>query len=406
MRILHISTRLIIGGAQENTILTCRGHVEDTDARSAHEAHLAFGPIYGPEGSMLPDVLAFNETHAHHPIRTHELPSMVRQIAPIRDTKAYHEVKRLIREIDPDVVHTHTSKAGVLGRFAAWHEGGKRGRRAVVHTIHGKPFHVGESAARNAVYIAAERACAERCHAIISVADAMTEAYLARGIGTPDLYATVRSGMEMETFTARTDPGERADARRALGIADDACVIGTLARLAEFKGHRDILRALGPVLEERADVRLLWVGDGWLRGELEHEIEQMGLGGRVVITGMVAPAEVPRLLGCMDVLVHGSYQEGLPRAVPQALLRGVAVVATDADGTREVVEDGLTGRLVGVGDVEGIRDGVRWMMADGARAARTAAVGRARCVQMFDWRAMVEGIERVYDAALARARGG
>ena len=138
MKILHISTRLIVGGSQENTILSCRGQVE-----KGHEVHLAFGPIFGPEGSMLGDATKVDG------IKTHEVPDLVREIAPLRDWRAYRQLRALIREIDPDVVHTHSSKAGVLGRAAGWAEGGKLGKRTIVHTIHGPPFHKYEKPWRN-----------------------------------------------------------------------------------------------------------------------------------------------------------------------------------------------------------------------------------------------------------------
>ncbi len=395
MRILHISTRLILGGSQENTVLSCEGQ-----ARLGHEVHLAFGPIYGPEGSLLERVEGFR-TDDDRRITTHLVPHMIRRIDPIADPRCYFELRGLIRRIRPDIVHTHSSKAGIIGRHAAWHEGGSRGRPGVVHTIHGPPFHPYEKRWRNSLYIAMERIAARHCHAIVSVADAMTKQFLDARIGHREQYATVYSGMEIEPFL-NAALGESRDAVRAsLGLAPDAVVIGTVGRLAEHKGHDDLIDALADDLRANDRWRLLWVGDGWWRGRLTERLDRAGIRDRVVLTGLVPPQRVPGLIRAMDVLVHPSYREGLPRTVPQALLAGVPVVAYDVDGTCEACIDFKTGRLVAPGIIAGLRDAVRWMIEDPARARATADAGRELCRERFDARRMVEELEKVYARALA-----
>lgn len=398
VRILHISTRLIIGGSQENTVLSCEGQ-----AARGHEVHLAYGPIFGPEGSMLGRVEGFR-TREGRSIVTHEVPDLVRDLSPLRDRRAEEQLRALIREVEPDVVHTHSSKAGVLGRMAGWREGGSAGRRGVVHTIHGPPFHTYEAAWRNAVYVAAERFAASRCHVIVSVADAMTAQFLARGIGRPEQYVTVRSGMDVSAFVHAGEGESRKEMRNRLGLTAEDFVIGTVARLAEHKGHDDILDALGEELRARPSWKLLWVGDGWWRERLSKRIDELGIHERVILTGLVEPERVPGLMRSMDVLVHPSYREGLPRTVPQALLAGTPVVAYDVDGTGEACIDGETGRLVAPGDVAGLREAVLWMGEDEARRERTVEAGRGMCERMFSAEAMVDGLERVYERA-CDARG-
>ncbi len=394
MNILHVSTRLIIGGSQENTVLSCEGQL----ARG-HDVHLAFGPIYGPEGSMLPRVERFRAPDGRA-IATHEVPDMVRELSPSRDRLCYGQLRRLIREIEPDIVHTHSSKAGILGRLAAWHEGGRRGRPGVVHTIHGPPFHRYERAWRNAIYVLAERVAARRCHVIVSVADAMTRQFLERGIGRPEQYVTVRSGMDTGVFL-HAAPGEsRREVRAGLGVGEDDFVIGTVARLAELKGHDDVLDALGETLRARSTWKLLWVGDGWWRERLTARIEALGLGDRVILTGLVDPLRVPGLMRAMDLLVHPSYREGLPRTVPQALLAGTPVVAYDVDGTGEACLDRQTGRLVAPGDVAALREAVLWMAENEGRRRRTVEAGRGMCEERFSADAMVDDLERAYQRAL------
>jgi len=408
MRILHISTRLILGGSQENTVLSCEGQ-----ANLGHDVHLAFGPIYGPEGSLLDRVKNFRASDGRG-ITTHVVPHLEREIMPRTDRRCYGELRRLIRDLKPDIVHTHSSKAGILGRGAAWRElRGSTVRCGIVHTIHGPPFHRYQSPLKNALYVAAERWAAKRCHLIVSVADAMTRDYLARGIGRPEQYATVYSGMETDAFLT-PEPGEsRGEVRARLGLAPSDFVIGTVARLAELKGHDDVLEALGDDLKANRNWKLLWVGDGWWRDRLMARVADMGLKDSVIVTGLAPPTGrggVPGFMRAMDLLVHPSYREGLPRTVPQALLCGTPVVAYDVDGTSEVVidegdgsESRGTGLLVDAGDIEGLHHAVRWMADHPRERAEMAARGRDLCRERFSAARMVAELEKVYERALAMA---
>lgn len=408
LTILHISTRLILGGSQENTVLSCEGQ-----SRLGHRVHLAFGPIYGPEGSLLGRVTAFR-TGDGRGIETHTVPDLCREIAPRRDRRALGQLHALIERLRPDIVHTHSSKAGILGRFAAWraHRAAADKRPAVVHTIHGPPFMPveGSAAARartialNAAYTHAERAAARRCHAIVSVADAMTAQFLARGIGTPDLYTTVRSGMDLGPFL-HPGPGEdRASIRAELALTPDDLVIGTVARLAEHKGHDDLLDALAGELRAHPHWKLLWVGDGWWRDRLIARVRALGLERQVVTTGLVPPQRVPPLIRAMDILAHPSLREGLPRTVPQALLAGVVPVASDVDGTREACIDGVTGRLFAPRDRAGLRAAIVELAESPAMRAALAERGRAMCAEQFSTEAMVRGLEAVYARGIEVAR--
>ena len=224
MRIVHVITRLIIGGAQENTLLTVEGlhhHYHD-------DVTLITGPAEGPEGDLF-------DRAAQLGLKVEVFPELVRPIRPIVDLKAYRRLRAAFRRLKPEVVHTHSSKAGILGRAAAWHEKVP----AVVHTIHGMPFGPFETPLKNRLYIALERWAARRCHAIVSVCDAMTEQALAAGVGRPEQFLTVYSGMDADAFL--DPPRSRQDVRRELGLADDEVAFATVARLFELKGHDDIV---------------------------------------------------------------------------------------------------------------------------------------------------------------------
>ncbi|MEM7230350.1 MAG: glycosyltransferase family 4 protein, partial [Planctomycetota bacterium] len=342
---MHISTRLILGGSQENTVLSCEGQADE-----GHDVALVYGPIFGPEGSMKA------RAESHGGIELIETPRLVRELAPFKDWRAYRDLRAIIRDWKPDVVHTHSSKAGIVGRWAAWRERVP----AVIHTIHGLAFHPYQSRWRNAIYIAAERFAAKRCHRIACVAEAMRDQALAAGVGRADQYDIVYSGMDVDQYI---NPGvSSTDVRAELGLPDDAFVVGTVARLAELKGHDDLLDATADMLRDHPSMYLLWVGDGWWRERLFARIGELGLDGRVITTGLVPPDQVPRYLAAMDCLVHPSYREGLPRTVTQALLAGRAVVAYDVDGTREVCREGETGKLIAPGDIAALRTALQWML--------------------------------------------
>ncbi|MDP6693086.1 MAG: glycosyltransferase family 4 protein [Phycisphaerales bacterium] len=385
MRIMHISTRLILGGSQENTILSCMGQVDE-----GHAVSLVFGPIYGPEGSLR------DRAEAQGGIEMIETHNLVRELAPIRDYRCYGDLKQIIRRWKPDIVHTHSSKAGIIGRAAAW----KLGVPCVVHTIHGLPFHPYEKAWRNAIYIASERWAARRCHRIACVADAMRDQALAKGIGQKDQFVTVYSGMEVETYLQPQLSSE--EMRKKLGLRQEDFVIGTVSRLAEHKGHDDILDALGEELLGNPSMKLLWVGDGRLRERLEKRINELGIENQVILTGLVQAEAIASYIAAMDLLVHPSYHEGLPRAVVQALLGGKPVVANDVDGTREVCIPDKTGYLIGVGDHEALRKSVIELRDNPEKRTVLGNAGRLLCKEKFAASKMVQNLDTLYRKVLVR----
>lgn len=380
---MHISTRLIVGGSQENTILSCEGQVD-----AGHEVSLVYGPIFGPEGSLR------ERAQKCGGIELIETPNLVRQIAPIRDVRCYSDLKHLIKAWKPDVVHTHSSKAGILGRAAAW----KLGVPCIVHTIHGLPFHPFEKAWKNAIYIASERWAAKRCHKIACVADAMRDQALAKGIGDKEQFVTVYSGMEVEKFISPEK--SRKVVRQELDIGDDDFVVGTVSRLAEHKGHDDILDSLGGVLLHNPTMKLLWVGDGWWRERLEKRIRELEIEKQVIFTGLVQPETIPNYINALDVLLHPSYREGLPRTVVQAMLGGKPVVAYDVDGTREVCISGKTGYLIEVGDHKALQGAILDLQANPVKRELLGSAGRSLCENQFAASKMVQSLDLLYGEVL------
>jgi glycosyltransferase involved in cell wall biosynthesis len=395
MNILHIITRLIVGGAQENTLLTCEG----LHGRG-HHVTLLTGPSPGPEGTLMERAQACG----YHVVVT---PHLVRAPHPWHDLLAYREIKRMCGGFTPDVVHTHSSKAGIVGRAAAWKvkrknakREGQRAKPVVIHTIHGLPFHPYQTAAARKLWIAMERDAARRCDGVICVADAMTRQALAAGVGTSDLFTTVYSAMDTEPFL---NPGvTREEVRARLKIPPTAYVYGTIARLQPLKGHDDLLAHAAELFAKVPDAHLLWIGDGIFRPRFEEILKANGWTHRVTLTGLVPPTEVPRLLPAMDALVHPSYREGLARALPQALLAAAPVISYDCDGAGEVCIENETGFLVKTGDAPALISAMIRMAANRPASQAMGARGRKLCEVRFAAKTMVDGIESVYKRLLAK----
>ena len=385
MRIVHVITRLIVGGAQENTLLSCEGQ-----HAMGHDVTLITGPSLGPEGTQMDRALAGG-------YRVIELEEMQRAVLPLRDWATYRHLVRLFREIRPDVVHTHSSKAGIIARWAAH----KAGVPAVIHTIHGLAFTASSSAAVNSFYRWAEKITAPISTRIVCVADAMREQSLASRIGKPQQYVTVYSGMETQAFVA--PPVEREAIRASLGIGAEDVIVGTVARLFELKGHDDLLEMAPELGREFPKLRFLWVGDGILRPRFEEQIRKMGLQDRFVLTGLVHPSRIPELVNAMDLLVHPSRREGLARAIVQGSAAGKPVIAYDIDGNREALVPDKTGFLIKPFDTLQLRSALSVLLSDASVRAQMGLAGREFVVERFSTRRMVESLDRLYKQCLGNA---
>jgi len=387
MRVTHVITRLIVGGAQENTVATVLG------LRSRHgvPATLISGPTAGPEGSL------------ESRVRTESgvltlLPELVRPIRPWHDFLALLKLGRLFRAGRPDIVHTHSGKAGILGRLAAR----RAGVPVRIHTIHGPSFGPFQGATSNRLFTCAERFAGRQTTHFVSVADAMTEQYLAAGIGQPAQYSTIRSGFALEPFLSATnDPGWR----RHWGLDPEDFVVGMIARLFELKGHDDLLAAAPRLLHEQPRIRFLLVGDGPGRARLERLASSDALRGRFVFAGLVPPEQVARFVGIMDAAVHLSLREGLPRVLPQALAAGKPVVAYDCDGAREVCRDGETGFLVKPGHISVLVGRIVQLARDPGLRSRFGAAGRDLVRDQFPVEKMIDQLFALYQRLLAGQSG-
>ena len=383
MRIAHVITRMIIGGAQENTLLNCLDLVREYD----DDVLLITGPALGPEGDLLSQGRA-----GELPVQV--LPSLRRAIHPKWDWLASRAIRNALAEFGPDVVHTHSAKGGLLGRHAAW----KQNVPAVVHTIHGAPFHPYQSRLAREFFCRCERWASARCHRLISVADAMTDLMVESGVAPREKFITIYSGMDVEPFARAHEHRERT--RQKYGFSSEHVVIGKIARLFHLKGHQDLITAAIPVVQRQPNVRFLLIGDGILRETLTQRIAELGLSEHFVFAGLVPPSDVPALIGGMDALVHASYREGLARALPQALIAGVPVVSYDVDGAREVAITGQTGILVPPQDISALSQALETLAVDDEMRRRMGREGQRRFTEQFDHRTMTARVREVYQQQL------
>lgn len=377
---------MIVGGAQENTLFTIRGHLE-----KGHEVVLITGPSPGPEGKLL-------ENAEMPSFEVIEAPSLIREINPLQDFKAYRQLKKIFIDRQFDVVHTHSSKAGVIGRAAAW----DARVPLVVHTVHGQAFHPYEKGWKNSLYKFSERWAARRCHRIYAVAQAMIEQCVENNIAPREKYQVVYSGMETDKFiNSVQEPALRAE----LGIPPGVKVLGTVARLFPLKGYEYFIPAAGEIAKKFPETHFLIVGNGSMMEQLQSEIAAMGLTNNFHFAGLVPPDQVYRYIAQMDLLLHLSLREGLPRAVVQALASGKPAIGFDLDGTPEVIINGQTGFIARPENVEDVINGALRILADPVVAATMGENGKKLAAAKFNWRMMADILETEYLRQLGEKNG-
>lgn len=333
--VAHVITRLELGGAQQNTLTTCR-------ALAAAGWRVAL--IYGPGGELDRDLEDLSG------VQLYPVDALLRSLQPSRDAHALRRVRRILAALDREhaqsggkrgdlIVHTHSSKAGIIGRAGASSLGLKR----IVHSIHGFPFHAGQPRAVFNAYLGAERAMARVTRAFIAVSRANVAEALARGIlNRGHRVEVIRSGMPLDPF--RREASRQRSNRAALGIAADVPLFVAVANLKPQKDPLTAVEAMRHVVADLPRAQLLYVGDGPLRGRVEARLRALGLGGSIQLLGW--RRDVPRLMSAADVVVLSSRFEGLPRSAVQAVAVGRPFVGCRVDGTPEIIRAGRDGFLV------------------------------------------------------------
>jgi glycosyltransferase involved in cell wall biosynthesis len=375
VHVVHIITRFIHGGADENTQLTC-----NYQACAGYRVTLVVGKTWDPQmrNGLDPRVQFV------------ALPSLVQSVSPISDAISLMRICTLLRRLKPDLVHTHTSKAGVIGRLAAVLSGVPK----IVHGVHILAF-VNESPMRRLSYLWLERICGVFTHAFVHVSTGMREECLKNGVGSGAVHTVAESGIDIGRFRNPLPPADAPDLLQS-PVKSTKCpfVILSLAALERRKGQRQFLKVFRTVVEHRPNSILLLAGDGGARSEIEAEVRRLGLSHHVKILGYRDDPE--RLLAIADLFVISSNREGLPRAAVQAGIAQVPIVSTALPGINSIVHPNETGFVVPVGHLEGMEPLIRRLIDE--PSLRTHMRECLGAVDFSAWaiERMIEKIDAVY----------
>jgi glycosyltransferase involved in cell wall biosynthesis len=386
IRILRVIARLNVGGpALHVSYLT---HELD---RIGYETTLVAGAIGESEGSMewVAEELGLQPVY---------LPALQREISPAHDLAAARQLLRLIRELRPDVLHTHTAKAGAVGRLAARLAGPAR-PQAVVHTFHGHVLRGYFGPAKTAAFLRLERNLARSSDALIAVSPEVRDDLVALGVAPAEKIVVIRLGLELEQRLAFA-PGAPATLRAELGVPPDRLLVAWLGRMTEIKKVDDLLRAFAALRRMDVEADLLLVGDGPLRPGLEALAGELGIRDRCHFTGF--RSDVGAIYAASDVIALTSANEGTPVTVIEAQAAGKPVVSTDVGGVRDVVTDGVSGFVVPPGDMDAVADRLRTLAADPELRVRLGEAGRG-AGERYSVPRLVNDIDHLYRELLARA---
>jgi glycosyltransferase involved in cell wall biosynthesis len=381
IKVCHIITMLELGGAQQNTLYTV-AHLD----KSKFEALLITG-----KGGILD-----NEAKAIQGVRSYFSSNLVRQLCPARDYLGFVKLWWILLRERPDIVHTHSSKAGILGRWAAK----LAGVPVIIHTYHGFGFNDRQSWPVRTLYILAEKLTALVTDKFIAVSKDNIEKAEEYGIGSPENYTLIRSGIETAKFN-----GSNLDLpkkRKELDIPPDSQVVTTIGPFKPQKNLRDFVAAAELIAKSSPLTTFLVIGDGELRPELELQIQAAGLTGRVRLLGW--RRDIPELLGATDVFVMTSLWEVLPRAILEAMSSGRPVVANAVDGVKEIVKDGETGYLTEPLEPAKTAECALKLLRDPSLAGRLGANGRKLITLEYDIDNMVRQQEVLYLGFLDKKR--
>ena len=380
--IVHILTRLRHAGSEENTLIT-----------AAHQRKCGhrITTIHGPdsEQAVIDKFAALGDVY--------EVPDLIRAMHPIADMRAIGEITHKLRKLRPDVVHTHQSKGGVVGRAAAK----LAGVPTIIHGVHILAY-VGEKPLKKAVYVMAERAVAPLTHAFIDVSRGMQEQCIAHRVGTLDNHFIAHSGMDLSRFFDASPPEDWREILK-IGPNDDKPVTFVmLAALEPRKRHKEFLTAFAKAATKTPDIRAVFGGDGEERARLEALADELGIGDKVSFLGYYPAPE--RLIALSDATVLTSAREGLPRVVMQSIAGGRPVIVTDLAGIDEIIDDGKNGVIIPTDDWDGLANELIAFATDNSKRAALQAAAASTSVTKWSIESMTARIDEAYDKAMARTK--
>lgn len=389
--VCHIITKLELGGAQQNTLYTVK-----------HLNRKQFRPLLmtGPEGILVEDA------ENCHDVPKYYIPSLLREIRPFHDLKAFLHIRRILKQETarnpqaPFIVHTHSSKAGILGRWAAK----SAGIPHIIHSIHGFSFHRLQGSLTRFLYIFLEWLSAKITTHFIAVSSANIDDGMRLGFFQRSQVTLIRSGIDILRFRQFSAAVKQdfehwnAQKRRELNIPLKRPLVGIIACFKPQKAPLDFIRVMQRVIKQHPEVHAIMVGDGVLRPRIEALIAEYGLDQQISLLGW--RHDIPELLPLLDALVLTSYWEGLPRVCPQAMAAGVPIVATRVDGIPEAVHDGENGFLCEPGDIDAMAQKLLHLLQHPELAKQMGREAQTRVAE-FDSDSMVRQQEELYRSLIS-----
>jgi len=371
--ILHIITRLDKGGSADMLLDLAR-----IQAENGSRVAIALGKTVDPQCDLEQYALQTGVIIFH-------IPSLLRSPSPLNDLRAFVALLRIVRRFSPDIAHTHTSKAGIVGRGAAYFAG----VRKIVHTPHGHIFYGYYSPAVTKLFILLERLFARISGKITVLTQKGLSDHVAEKIGKAALFSVIPSGVNLERFIAGN-----GDAIRSSLAYGEETIVGWVGRLVAIKNCSSFLKAVTIVHEQKPSIRFLIAGDGDERSELEKKAAEYNLKECLVFLGN--RSDIPDIMAAMDIFVLSSLNEGFGRVLVEAMAAGTAIVTTDVGGTSDVIEDTVSGILVPPSDPEALASAILSLISDKKLREKYSREGRKRAVQ-FDVHHTAQCFEDVYD---------
>jgi glycosyltransferase involved in cell wall biosynthesis len=389
--VIHVITRLDYGGSAVNTMLTVLGH-----DRARFEPLVVTGPpgrwdAQGGQSATDENVRLLEKEG----IRSVLIPSLARSLSPLDDIWALWALIRLFRREEPVLVHTHTSKAGVLGRIAAWFVRVP----VVVHTPHGHVFYGHFGAFTSWCFLQVERTLSRVTDRIIALTESERNDHLDRLVGTIDQFAVVPSGIDLNRFSQARVNGRQVP--EWFGCPSDAVIVGSVGWLTDVKGHRFLLEAAKKVTQTCPDLHIVIVGSGDQHDALRQQARQLGLEASVHLLGH--RDDIEACLAGFDLFVLPSFNEGMGRALIEAMAAGLPVIATKVGGIPALIEHGVNGLLVPSGDAQALADALRSILEHPDMARRLGEAARQSIGARFGASYMVGAIETLYEETLREA---
>jgi glycosyltransferase involved in cell wall biosynthesis len=377
IKVLQIITRLIVGGAQEHIMYLC-----DLLEKKRFEVTILSGIQTDDESDCMDEVRKKS-------INLTLLPQLTREINPLLDLIVLYKMMVYMKRERFDIVHTNSSKAGIIGRLAAK----LAGVPVIVHTAHGWAHHDYMSSWRRRFYIMLERIAEKFSDKIVAVSELNVKKALNDKIGYPSKYCIIRSGIDLEKFSRLGIYPERE--KRKLSIDPQDKVVGSVTRFFDQKAPGDFIRMANEILKSNKKVSFLLVGDGPLKEKIEAMISEYKISEKVILTGF--RSDIPELLSIMDIYVLTSLWEGLPRVLPQAMAMCIPIVATCVDGVPEAVKHGENGFLVPAKDYHALAEKTLQLIENPSLAKRMGEAGKKMVYPEFCVKEMVKKTEELYE---------